>query len=90
VSFNFIDGTVGFGRCVRHLNEIRSATDHASEQTEYEVDHRFDSLATNVANTAGVPECQPMRRFAPHCRRYLTRISPPALLMQQRFMFTKV
>ena len=28
-SFNFIDGAMGIGRCVRHLNEMRSATAHA-------------------------------------------------------------
>jgi hypothetical protein len=27
-------------------------------QTEHEVDHWFDSLATNLAVTAGVPESQ--------------------------------
>jgi hypothetical protein len=33
---------------------------HSEEenQTEHEVDHRFDSLATNVADTARVPESQ--------------------------------
>jgi hypothetical protein len=28
-SFTFIDGAMAIGRCVRHLNEIRSATAHA-------------------------------------------------------------
>jgi hypothetical protein len=33
---------------------------HSEEknQTEYEVDHWFDSLATNVADTAGMTESQ--------------------------------
>jgi hypothetical protein len=34
-------------------------------QTEHEVDHRFDSLATNVANTAGAPESQ-LRSLEPN------------------------
>jgi hypothetical protein len=36
---------------------------HSEEesQTEHEVDHWFDSLATNVADTAGVPESRSSR-----------------------------